>query len=73
MGSGIGNGNFTATFNSNLLSAGGTFEYYTIKIEGTYPSYPDPNDETFLIKVKSIPTGISAHDYDTLTVLGDQS
>ena len=73
MGSGVGNGNFTETFNSNVLSAGGTFKYYTVKIRGTYPGYPDPNDESFLIKVKSIPTGISAHDYDTLTTLPDQS
>ncbi|MHA1884244.1 MAG: carboxypeptidase-like regulatory domain-containing protein [Promethearchaeota archaeon] len=70
---GLGAGNHTITFNSNLLSAGGTNKFYTVKIEGHYPGYPDPSPESFLIKIKSVPTKISAHDYQTLTELTDQS
>ncbi|MHA2391201.1 MAG: carboxypeptidase-like regulatory domain-containing protein [Promethearchaeota archaeon] len=73
MGSGVGAGNYTQTFNSSLLSAGGNNRYYTVRIEGLYPGYPDPSPESFLINVKSIPTRVSAHDYSTLTELTDQS
>jgi hypothetical protein len=73
MSKGVGDGNFTKIFNSNLLSAGGTYKFYTIRVEGSYSGYPDPSPENFLIKVKSIPTGISAHDYNTLGTIADQS
>ncbi|MFX1480328.1 MAG: hypothetical protein ACFFCI_19660, partial [Promethearchaeota archaeon] len=65
MGSGIGLGNFTITINSNRLSAGGSSKFYNVRIEGSLPGYPDPNIQGFLLKIKSIPTIISAHDYDT--------
>ena len=70
---GLGLANHTLTFNSSLLSAGGTNRYYTIRIEGSYPGYPSPSPESFLINIKSVPTKISAHDYDTLTELTDPS
>ncbi|MHA2048285.1 MAG: carboxypeptidase-like regulatory domain-containing protein [Promethearchaeota archaeon] len=70
---GIGAGNHTLTFNSSLLSAGGLNTFYTVRIEGNYPGYPNPSPESFIIKIKSIPTRISAHDYNTLTELTDES
>ena len=65
MGAGSGPGNFTITFNSNELSAGGTFNLYYAIIEGLYPGYPEPNPITFVVKIKSIPTNLSAHDHIT--------
>ena len=72
MGSGSGPGNFTITFNSNEFSAGGTYKLYYAIIEGLYPGYPDPNPVNFIVKVKSIPTNISAHDYNTRLEITDQ-
>jgi len=72
MESGSGPGNFTITINSNEFSAGGTFKLYYAIIEGLYPGYPDPNPVNFIVKVKSIPTNTSAHDYNTRLELTDQ-
>jgi len=65
MGHGIGDGNFTSNIDSSLLSAGGTSIFYDIRIEGSYPGFPAPSTINFLVEIKSIPTKISAHDYDT--------
>ena len=73
MGPGSGPGNFSLTFNSNELSAGGTYKLYYAIIEGLYPGYPEPNPVNFIVKVKSIPTNISAHDYNTRLEIIDQS
>jgi len=73
MVAGSGPGNFTATINSNRLSAGGTYKLYYVVIEGLYPGYPEPNSVNFIVKVKTIPTGISLHDYDTRIEILDQS
>jgi len=73
MGAGSGPGNFTTTFNSNELSAGGTFKLYYAIIEGLYPGYPEPNPVTFVIKVKSIPTNMSAHDHVTRMEITDKT
>ncbi|MFW9828301.1 MAG: hypothetical protein ACFFEY_11980 [Candidatus Thorarchaeota archaeon] len=69
---GTGYGNFTFTFNSSLLSAGGNSRFYNVIIEGLYPGFPAPNTLSFLLEVKSIPTGISAHDHDTQLELPDR-
>ena len=69
---GTGNGNFTITLNSNLLSAGGGSKFYNVRIEGSYPGYPDPSSQGFLLEIKAIPTTISAHDYDTQVELPDK-
>jgi len=42
-------------------------------IEGLYPGYPEPNSVNFIVKVKTIPTDISVHDYDTRIEILDQS
>ncbi|GAI78289.1 unnamed protein product, partial [marine sediment metagenome] len=42
-------------------------------IEGLYPGYPEPNLVNFIVKVKTIPTDISVHDYDTRIEILDQS
>ncbi len=73
MGAGSDPGTFTATINSNRLSAGGTYKLYYVVIEGLYPGYPEPNSVNFIVKVKTIPTGISVHDYDTRIEILDQS
>ncbi|GAH44256.1 unnamed protein product, partial [marine sediment metagenome] len=73
MGPGSGPGNFSLTFNSNELSAGGTYKLYYAIIEGLYPGYPEPNPINFIVKVKSIPTNISAHDYNTRLEITDKS
>ncbi len=73
MGAGSGPGNFTVTINSNRLSAGGTYKLYYVVIEGLYPGYPEPNSVNFIVKVKTIPTDISLHDYDTRIEILDQS
>ncbi|MFX1391226.1 MAG: hypothetical protein ACFE9Z_14265 [Promethearchaeota archaeon] len=68
-----GSGNFSITFNSNSLSAGSGSRFYNIRIEGTYPGYPDPNNEGFLLEVKAIPTSIRAYDHDTQLELADKT
>jgi hypothetical protein len=62
---GTGLGNFTIIINSSRLSAGVSSRFYNVRIEGTFPTYPDPNSRGFLLELKAIPTTISAHDYDT--------
>ncbi len=73
MGAGSGPGNFSKTINSNRLSAGGTYKLYYVVIEGLYPGYPEPNSVNFIVKVKTIPTDISLHDYETRVEILDQS
>ena len=73
MGPGSGPGNFSLTFNSNELSAVGTYKLYYAIIEGLYPGYPEPNPVNFIVKVKSIPTNFSAHDYTTRLEITDRS
>ncbi|MFX0075846.1 MAG: hypothetical protein ACFE96_10415, partial [Candidatus Hermodarchaeota archaeon] len=73
MGAGSGAGNFTITFNSNELSAGGTYKLYYVIIEGLYPGYPEPNPVNFIVKVKAVPTNMSAHDYVTRTEVMDKT
>ncbi|MFX1344468.1 MAG: carboxypeptidase-like regulatory domain-containing protein [Promethearchaeota archaeon] len=66
-------GNFSITLNSNLLSAGTDEEYYDVSIHGYHPTYDNPIPAVYLIKVKAIPTTISAYDYDTRTVISDNT
>ncbi|MFX0105471.1 MAG: hypothetical protein ACFE75_08270, partial [Candidatus Hodarchaeota archaeon] len=70
---GVGNGNFTITINSNRVSAGGNSKFYNVRIEGSYPGFPDPNIQGFLLEIKAIATAISAHDYDTRLELPTKS
>ena len=60
-----GTGNFSVVFNSNLFSAGNDQEYYDISINGFHPTYDDPTPVIYLVKIKSIPTSLSAHNYET--------
>ena len=69
LGPGTGDGNFTKTVDSSSFSAGGDAKFYTVAIEGLYPGYPEPSTHNFLIKIKAIPTTISAHDYDSYAEL----
>jgi hypothetical protein len=62
---GTGPGNFTIIIDTSLLSAGGSSRSYNVIIEGSYPGFPTPNIVPLFLEVKSIPTMISAHDYDT--------
>ncbi|MHA2287357.1 MAG: hypothetical protein ACXABG_01095, partial [Promethearchaeota archaeon] len=73
MGAGAGLGNFSITFNSNELSAGGTFTLYYVLIEGLYLGYPEPNPVTFVVKIKSIPTNMSTHDHLSKLEIADKT
>ncbi|KKK77489.1 hypothetical protein LCGC14_2853120, partial [marine sediment metagenome] len=66
---GVGAGIFTATFNSNLLSAGTSGgEVYSIIVSGTKESYIDPSDISDTIYVEVVPTILSMHDYDNTSI-----
>jgi len=65
MSRGLGDGNFTSTMNSSFLSAGVSSKYYIVKITGLFPGYPEPNSISFILRINSIPTAISVHDYNT--------
>ncbi|MHA2035238.1 MAG: carboxypeptidase-like regulatory domain-containing protein [Promethearchaeota archaeon] len=62
-------GNFSLDLNSNLLSAGDDNEYYDVAINGFHPTYDNPIPVLTLVKIKAIPTILSAHDYNTKLVL----
>ncbi|MFX0006851.1 MAG: hypothetical protein ACFFAV_09000 [Candidatus Hermodarchaeota archaeon] len=64
-----GNGNYTLTYNSGLISAGNDWEYYNIEINGYHPIYDDPTPLVYLVKVLAKPTTISAHDYSSLNLI----
>ncbi|MFW9781150.1 MAG: hypothetical protein ACFFFB_02595 [Candidatus Heimdallarchaeota archaeon] len=69
----LGSGNFSITLNSNLLSAGGSYIYYSFKITGNKPGYPQPNTETFFVRVRAIPTTIRLYDHDSLIEIPDST
>ncbi|MFX0082166.1 MAG: hypothetical protein ACFE94_10480 [Candidatus Hodarchaeota archaeon] len=69
----VGNGNFTITVNSGLLSAGTDKEYYDVAISGYHPTYDNPTSIVYLVKIKALPTIITAHDYDTRILILDQT
>ncbi len=64
-----GNGNYTLTYDSGLISAGNDWEYYNIEINGYHPIYDDPTPLVYLVKVIAKPTAISAHDYNSLDII----
>ncbi len=64
-----GNGNYTLTYNSGLISAGNDWEYYNIEIDGFHPIYDNPTPLVYLVKVLAKPTTISAHDYSSLDII----
>ncbi|MBY8991698.1 MAG: hypothetical protein KGD58_13200 [Candidatus Lokiarchaeota archaeon] len=69
----VGNGNFSVMVNSDLLSAGNEKEYYDFAINGYHPTYDDPTPRQYLVKIKTVPTTISAHDYSSLVEISDQT
>ena len=69
----LDNGNFSMTVNSDLLSAGNDKEYYDVAINGYHPTYDNPTPITYLVKIKALPTMISAHDYDTRLLVSDKT
>ncbi len=73
MDPGVGAGIFTATFNSNLLSAGTRGgEVYSVIVSGTKESYIDPSDISGTIYVEAVPTVLSMHDYDNTSIEIDE-
>ncbi|KKN15189.1 hypothetical protein LCGC14_0988530, partial [marine sediment metagenome] len=69
-----GNGMFNTTFNSSILSAGGSGELYSIIISGSKPSYSTPSNLTDIIFVDSVQTTLSMHDYyNSLNVISTDS
>jgi len=69
----LGSGNFSITINSSRLSAGGSYVYYSFKITGNKPGYPQPNTQTFFVKVRAISTTIRLYDYSSLTEIPDRT
>jgi len=63
----LGNGYFTATFSSGILSAGDSSITYTVEITGNKVGYSDPIPETFLLQVNAIQTDMSLHNWSNLT------
>ncbi|GAG90230.1 unnamed protein product, partial [marine sediment metagenome] len=68
MAKGVGNGIFTATFNSSVFSAGYGSELYWVEISGTKLGYIDPDPVYFSVTINALPTALSIHDYETLTI-----
>ncbi|MFX1394197.1 MAG: hypothetical protein ACFFAH_11535 [Promethearchaeota archaeon] len=60
----LGNGNYSINFNSSRLSAGYSLEVYSFKISGFHPTIDSPSPKSFTVKVKSIPTGRTVHNYE---------
>lgn len=66
-----GNGTFSIAINSSIFSADYSYKYYYISIIGNNPGYPPPNEKTFLVRLNSIPTEMTAHDYETLSEINN--
>ncbi len=65
----IGNGNFTVTLNSSILSAGNGSVSYTFELEGYHPTYDNPAPVSYYVKLKAIPTSIASYNYDSRLLL----
>ena len=65
----IGNGNYSIEVNSSQFSAGDSGKSYIVVISGTKSYYDNPQNEAFLILINSLPTGMSVHNYTTLSEL----
>ncbi|TES95050.1 MAG: hypothetical protein E3J90_10430 [Promethearchaeota archaeon] len=68
MTKGVGNGVFTVTFNSSVFSAGYGSELYWVEISGSKLGYIDPDPVYFSVTINALPTALSIHDYDALTI-----
>ena len=67
------NGTYTIQIDSKLLSAGYSYRYYSISIIGSKPGYPPPNRENFLLKLNTVKTEMTLHNYDSLEIVEDQA
>ena len=63
----LGNGNFSVTFNSSILSAGYDGTIYTIEITGEKPGYGSPDIETYVLQLLATPTSSNLHNYGNPT------
>ena len=63
----LGNGNFSVSFNSSVLSAGFDSTIYTIEITGEISGYGSPGIETYVLQLLATPTSSNLHDYDNPT------
>ncbi len=63
----LGNGNFSVSFNSSVLSAGFDSIIYTIEITGEISGYGSPGIETYVLQLLATPTSSNVHDYDNPT------
>ncbi|NHJ25794.1 MAG: hypothetical protein EAX89_14530 [Candidatus Lokiarchaeota archaeon] len=62
----LGNGNFTTTLDSGILSAGFESSIYTIEITGRKAGYGNPEKVIFVLQLYATLTGSSIHDYDNM-------
>ena len=63
MSAGVGDGIFTATFDTSSFSAGITSEVYWVEITGSLFGYIDPSSLYFLITINALETELSVHNY----------
>jgi len=63
----LGNGNFSVSFNSSVLSAGFDSTIYTIEITGELPGYGSPSIKAYVLQLLATPTSSNLHDYDNPT------
>ena len=59
----LGDGNYSITFNSSILSAGSVSTPYQVVITGSEQGYEDPDQEDFLLQVSAVQTDMLAHNY----------
>ncbi len=62
-------GTFNITINSSRFSA----RWYLVIITGNYSNYTSPNELYLNIKINALETGLTVHDYTTLTELLEPS
>jgi hypothetical protein len=62
----LGNGNFTTTIDSGILSAGFESSIYTVEITGRKAGYGDPDKVIIVLQLYATPTGSSIHDYNDM-------
>lgn len=65
----LGNGNFTVDIDSTLFSAGYYGKSYLAVISGQKEGYKKADDLSFIFTITPIPTGMTLHNYTTLSLL----
>ncbi|MFW9881584.1 MAG: hypothetical protein ACFFG0_51620, partial [Candidatus Thorarchaeota archaeon] len=71
---GIGEGNYSVTFDSSILSAGNTGKIYSIIISGIKLGYSPPTNISNTLLISTVPTVLTHHDYyNSLSIISEFS